>query len=123
FFQGEGVFSFNREFAALGIPTAVVNCWSVDNTSTYRLTELFYKYLSQGQPADIALQQAKKEFLHNASGDQRLPYYWAAPVLTGQATLLPKDPPSTFGRYLLLLPLALLVIFVLVFIRMKKAVS
>lgn len=123
FFQGEGVFSFNREFAALGIPTAVVNLWSVDNTATYRLTELFYKYLSQGQPADIALQQAKKEFLHNASGDQRLPYYWAAPVLTGQATVLPQSSSSKTGKYILLLPLALLTFFIVIVVRMKKAVS
>ena len=120
FFQGEGVFSFNREFAALGIPTAVVNLWSVDNMATYRVTELFYKYLSKGQPADIALQQAKKEFLHNASGDQRLPYYWAAPVLTGQATILPKSPASRSWLYFLLLPAALLIVG---YFAIKKVVS
>lgn len=109
FYQGEGVFSFNREFAALGIPTAVVNCWSVDNKATYQLTELFFKYLSQGQPADIALQQAKKEFLRNVSGEQRLPYYWAAPVLTGQATLLPQRSAPKPWLYMLLFPAALLV--------------
>ena len=109
FYQGEGVFSFNREFAALGIPTAVVNCWSVDNKATYQLTELFFKYLSQGQPADIALQQAKKEFLHGVSGEQRLPYYWAAPVLTGQATLLPQSAEHKPWLYMLLFPAALLV--------------
>jgi tetratricopeptide (TPR) repeat protein len=110
FYQGEGVFSFNREFAALGIPAAVVNCWSVDNKATYQLTELFFKYLSQGQPADIALQQAKKEFIHYASGEQRLPYYWAAPVLTGQATLIPQRSSSRSWLYMLLFPAALLVI-------------
>jgi hypothetical protein len=34
-YQGEGVFSFNRGFAALGIPAAITNLWSVDNESTY----------------------------------------------------------------------------------------
>ncbi|HEY4285695.1 MAG TPA: CHAT domain-containing protein [Puia sp.] len=110
FYQGEGVFSFNREFAALGIPAAVVNCWSVDNKATYQLTELFFKYLSQGQPADIALQQAKKEFIRHASGEQRLPYYWAASVLTGQATLIPQRPSSRSWLYMLLFPAALLAI-------------
>jgi CHAT domain-containing protein len=117
FYQGEGVFSFNREFAALGIPTAVVNLWSVDNKATYQLTELFFKYLSLGQPADIALQQAKKEFFRNASGGQRLPYYWAAPIVTGQATMLPPRPASRTWLYLLLLPAALLLIGYLVFRR------
>ncbi len=47
-YKGEGVFSFNRGFAALGIPAAISSLWSVDNKSTYRITELFYKWLSQG---------------------------------------------------------------------------
>jgi tetratricopeptide (TPR) repeat protein len=115
FFQGEGVFSFNREFAALGIPTAVVNCWSVDNKSTYQLTELFFKYLSQGQPADIALQQAKKEFIRQASGEQRLPYYWAASVLTGQATLIRQRSSSGSWLYMLLFAATLLVIGYVIF--------
>jgi len=117
FYQGEGVFSFNREFAALGIPTAVVNLWSVDNKATYQLTELFFKYLSLGQPADIALQQAKKEFFRNASSQQRLPYYWAAPIVTGQAILLPPRAPSRPWLYLLLFPTALLGIGYLIFRR------
>jgi len=106
FYQGEGVFSFNREFAALGIPTAVVNCWSVDNKATYRLTELFYQYLSEGEPADIAMQKAKKEFFRSESGEQRLPYYWAAPVVTGQATLLPKSGGPFPWLYILAFPAA-----------------
>ena len=107
FYQGEGVFSFNREFAALGIPTAVVNCWSVDNKATYRLTELFFKYLSEGEPADIALQKAKKEFFRSESGEQRLPYYWAAPVVTGQATLLPRSGGPFPWFYILAFPAVL----------------
>ena len=67
FYQGEGIFSFNRGFAALGIPAALSNLWSVENESTYRNTELFYKYLSQGLPTDIALQKAKIEFMNEAS--------------------------------------------------------
>jgi CHAT domain-containing protein len=58
-YQGEGVFSFNRGFAAIGIPSAITNLWSVDSKSTYELTELFYKFLSEGNPTDIALQKGK----------------------------------------------------------------
>ncbi|HEX5026763.1 MAG TPA: CHAT domain-containing tetratricopeptide repeat protein [Agriterribacter sp.] len=87
-YQGEGVFSFNRGFAALGIPAAVANLWSVDNTSTYRLTELFYKWLTKGLPTDIALQKAKLEFLETASKEKSMPYYWAGPVLIGKADVI-----------------------------------
>ncbi|MBC7890087.1 MAG: CHAT domain-containing protein [Ferruginibacter sp.] len=84
-YQGEGIFSFNRGFAALGIPAAVSNLWSVDNQSTYRITELFYKYLAQGLPTDIALQKAKLEFITTSSSkEKKLPYFWAGSILTGK---------------------------------------
>jgi CHAT domain-containing protein len=83
-YKGEGVFSFNRGFAALGIPTAITNLWSVDDKATYKLTELFYKYLSDGLSIDIALQKAKLEFIAS-SRENRLPYYWAVAIVTGKA--------------------------------------
>ncbi len=83
-YRGEGVFSFNRGFAALGIPSSVSNLWSVDNVSTYHLTELFYKYLAQGLPIDISLQKAKLEFIKDSPKDKSLPYYWAATILAGK---------------------------------------
>ncbi len=86
-YNGEGVFSFNRQFAALGIPSSVSNLWQIDNKSTYKITELFYKYVSKGLPLDIALQNAKKEFIK--SSDNKLPYFWAAPILVGQSNAIP----------------------------------
>ena len=83
-YRGEGVFSFNRGFAAMGVPSSIANLWSIDNESTYRLTELFYEYLSQKQPADIAMQNAKIEFLSKASQEKRLPYFWSASILIGK---------------------------------------
>ena len=86
-YNGEGVFSFNRQFAALGIPSCVSNLWQVDNQSTYKVTELFYKYVADGLPLDIALQKAKIEFIR--SSDNKLPYFWAAPILVGQSNAIP----------------------------------
>ena len=92
-YRGEGIFSFNRGFAALGIPAAISNLWSVDNESTYQITELFYKYLSQGLPTDIALQKAKLEFIKNTSSEEKkLPYFWAGSILTGKVDIIKSDP-------------------------------
>jgi CHAT domain-containing protein len=106
-YNGEGVFSFNREFAALGVPASVSNLWNVDDQSSYRLTELFYKYLSKGVPADVALQRAKKEFISTAAlNENKLPYYWAAPILVGQSeSIYPSKsfPWKWLGALLLLL--------------------
>jgi CHAT domain-containing protein len=87
-YQGEGVFSFSRGFAAMGVPSSVSNLWAVDNLSTYQLTEYFYKYLSEGLPFDVALQKAKLEFILTSSKEKQLPYFWAAPVLTGQSSAI-----------------------------------
>jgi len=94
-YRGEGVFSFNRGFAALGIPSSVSNLWSVDNVSTYHLTELFYKYLARGLPFDDALQKAKLEFIEESPREKSLPYYWAATILAGKTDAI--DFTTSYG--------------------------
>ena len=95
-YQGEGVFSFNRGFAALGIPGSVINLWDVENEATYMITELFYKYVSEGLSTDIALQKAKLDFIKSSARERRLPYYWAAPVLVGKTEILVVSGNSKF---------------------------
>ena len=90
-YNGEGVFSFNRQFAALGIPSSVSNLWEADDQSTYKITELFYKYLSKGMALDEALQRAKKEFKKTSTGEKELPSYWAAAILVGKTDPIPSQ--------------------------------
>jgi len=82
-YRGEGIFNFNRGFAALGIPSSVSNLWSVENKSSYQITELFYKYLNEGMPVDVALQRAKLHFISVQNRGRQLPYYWAASIFIG----------------------------------------
>jgi CHAT domain-containing protein len=109
-YEGEGIFSFNRGFAALGIPAAVSTLWSVENESTYKITELFYKYLAQKLPTDIALQKAKLEFISTSSSKEKtLPYYWAGPILTGKVdTIITKK--NTPWKPILIAGIALLAV-------------
>jgi CHAT domain-containing protein len=97
YFEGEGIFSFNRSFAALGIPSSLINLWSVDNQPTYRLTESFYQYLHQGLPLDEALQKAKLDFLNSPNREDRLPFYWASTVLAGNTERVAIEPPSALA--------------------------
>jgi CHAT domain-containing protein len=97
FYRGEGVFSFSRGFAALGIPSSISNLWSVENESTYRLTELFYKYLAEGLPLDISLQKAKLEFMRTAGREKQLPYFWAAQVLSGRTDPINIKKPVPYS--------------------------
>jgi len=100
-YQGEGVFSFNRGFAAIGIPSAVANLWPVDNLTTYKLTEIFHKHVANGDALDIALQKAKLELMQSGSR-YALPYYWAAATLTGKDEAVIKERSSSIWWIVLL---------------------
>ena len=92
-YQGEGVFSFNRGFAALGISSCISNLWPAENISTYKITELFYKYLADGSPLDLALQRAKLEYIQKNTGEKSLPYYWASAVMVGKTDAIFHSNP------------------------------
>jgi CHAT domain-containing protein len=112
FYQGEGVFSFNRGFAAIGIPSSITNLWSVDNKTTYRITELFYKYLSKGLPIDLALQNAKLDFIQHASKENKLPYYWAACILAGKSDAITNEKEFPWKDIVIVTGLTSLTFFV-----------
>lgn len=117
-FKGEGVFSFARGFAALGIPASISMMWQVEHEPTYRLTELFYRFIADGLAKDEALQKARLEFYSDADAAQRYPYYWAAPLLTGSTEPLAQKKqvwPLWAG---LLLVLAVAVFF---FLRKRRS--
>lgn len=86
--QGEGVFSLARGFSALGVPSVLTTLWSVQNQATYQLTNLFYQYLDEGLPKDLALQRAKQEWLKTTEGINQLPNYWAGLIIVGDSTPL-----------------------------------
>ncbi|GAB3506238.1 hypothetical protein GCM10027341_38910 [Spirosoma knui] len=81
--QGEGVFSLARGFAGLGAPSILTTLWSVENDATYKLTNLFYQYVDEGMPKDLALQRAKQDWLKSAGGVEQLPNFWAGLILVG----------------------------------------
>jgi CHAT domain-containing protein/tetratricopeptide (TPR) repeat protein len=91
--RGEGVFSLARGFAALGIPSTITTLWRVEDQPTYELTKLFYKYLHQNLPKDVALQRAKLDWLAAGGAADALPSQWAGMILVGDAAPL----SSPFG--------------------------
>ena len=122
-YEGEGIFSFNRGFAALGIPAAVSNLWSVDNISTYKITELFYKHLEEGFETDVALQKAKLEFIATTdSRENQLPYFWAGTILVGKASTIGKPQRVPWGAVIISGIGVILIIFGAgIFMKNRKA--
>jgi CHAT domain-containing protein len=119
-YPGEGIFSFNRAFATVGVPASVINLWSIESKSTYRITELFYKYLSLGMTTDNALQSAKLEFIRTSNGKHLSPYYWAAAILVGKSDTILLEKAISWKMPALLAILAGLSFFLVLNWMSKK---
>lgn len=95
--KGEGVFSLARGFAALGVPSMLTTLWSVENQPTYTLTESFYDLLAAGETKDLALQQAKQNWLRTASRSNQLPHIWAGLIFIGDPAPL-RQPQQRLAK-------------------------
>ena len=81
--RGEGIIGLTRAFLFAGVPNIVVSLWAVEDQSTARLMNAFYRNLRRGVHRSQALQQAKIELLHSPDQKQN-PFYWAPFVLIGR---------------------------------------
>ena len=99
---GEGMMSLGRSFHEAGAPSVLFSLWNVADESTAMLMSKFYKNIQEGFPKDIALQQAKLEFLSEVSPSQRLPFYWAPFIVSGNVDpiLLKPSPKSDHIKYI-----------------------
>jgi len=81
--DGEGAMTIAKAFFQAGVHTNIVSLWKVDDCSTAELMSYFYKHLKQGEDSDVALQNAKKDFLANSHPQYHDPYYWAGFIHMG----------------------------------------
>jgi CHAT domain-containing protein len=103
--SGEGALSLAKGFAYAGVPSLLANLWEVPDHATHLIVGDFYEGLKKGLPKDVALQQAKQNFLRETSLQQTHPYYWAAMLQMGDTAPLQIAPiPSKkwwyAGRFL-----------------------
>jgi len=105
--KGEGVFSLARGFSALGVPSILTTLWSVETKPTYDLTDLFYQFVADGLPRDVALQRAKQQWLGQASQTNQLPSRWAGLILIGESQPLQRSWLAAWSKPLLWLLMGL----------------
>ncbi len=89
--RGEGVLSLANAFSYAGCPSVVMSHWNVNDQSTAILMNLFYQFLKEGDPKDIALQKAKLQFLSDAKEIHIDPFYWGAFAVLG-------DPEPLYSK-------------------------
>lgn len=89
--KGEGVMSLSHAFAYAGVPATVVSLWPASDKSTPELMKYFYENLKNGQSKDVALNNARKQYLTTAQGKARHPFYWGGFVLIGDNKPIEDD--------------------------------
>ena len=80
----EGVAALSRAFLLAGARNVVSTFWSIDDTVSLSLMDLFYKHLAARKSAAEALTAAKRDILQQY-GRNVLPYFWAGFSFEGVA--------------------------------------
>jgi CHAT domain-containing protein/tetratricopeptide (TPR) repeat protein len=81
--RGEGIISLARGFSYAGAKSIFTTLWSVNDNATATMVVLFYENIQKGQPKDIALQNAKIQFLENATNQSAHPFFWSPYIIIG----------------------------------------
>ena len=114
--RGEGIISLERAFQFAGSKSLLATLWTVDDESSFKITQLFLKNLKDGKAKDIALQEAKLNFLNSSSPDKLHPFYWSSFRLTGNTS--PLKITSSLKYYIIGCSIALF--FIAIYFRRKQ---
>ena len=95
--EGEGMLGLQYGVRSAGARSVLATHWVADDASTARVLTGFYDRLRHGLGRDEALQLAQTAYLDHAKGMARSPYFWAAPVLYGEAG--PVSMPPSPARF------------------------
>ena len=104
--KGEGVMSLSRAFTYAGCPSLVMSLWSIPDVSSAKVLDDFFKNLKNGSSKDVALQQAKLNFLQTS--EKSHPLYWAGLVAVGNLEALDFKSTSSAWQYFAIAALFLL---------------
>ena len=75
--------SLARGFIYAGVPSIVMTLWAVEDRSGSELMKRFYSRLASGDEIDIAMQNAKLEYLEISDILSAHPYLWSGYVTIG----------------------------------------
>ncbi|WP_273568026.1 CHAT domain-containing protein [Maribacter halichondriae] len=110
---GEGMISLAHAFNYAGSESILTSLWQIDERSSTQILDYFYTYLEQGLPKDVALRQAKLDYLATAKGRTLHPQYWAGLVLMGDTSPIELSGSNLWHWISIGLALIVLLVFVL----------
>lgn len=113
-------FDIARRFSAMGVSSVIASIWPSEEAAENEHTAAFYQNLKRGLPLDLALQNAKIEWLEKNSTISTDPHTWTGLILVGNATPVATDKEINGG--LLLGLTILLVTAYITFVYQKRAI-
>lgn len=118
--NGMGMFSLAESFRLAGGKAILGSMWQADEESTALISSLFYRNIMKGMPKDVALQQAKLDFLSTEVGQRNdLPFYWSHLQLMGDTSPI----QSNKNYYLIVLGVLFLLLYVIFKTNLSKKVE
>ena len=92
-YRGEGVQGMSKAFMLSGARSILSSLWSASEASSLEIMTAFLQNVQNGKPNDLALHQAKLDYLANARPSQQHPFYWANFIIIGELNTHPAQAP------------------------------
>ncbi|TPN83004.1 CHAT domain-containing protein [Aquimarina algicola] len=83
-YNGEGVLGMSKSFLLGGAHNILSSLWNASEASSLKITTSFLENIHAAQATDLALHEAKLNYLNNSEPNKRHPYYWANFILLGE---------------------------------------
>jgi len=115
--KGEGLMSLTRAFSYAGCRNTIASLWRADDASTAAISSYLHRHINTNESFAKALQQAKLDYLNEATGRLRLPAYWAHLRLIGNF----EKPANGNSVYLLIAAATMVLIVVIIFLSRRRS--
>jgi len=89
--SGESIASLARGFSYAGAKSLITSLWDVTDISAKDIMQEFYQGLSQKEPKDVALRNAKLTYLDDAESALAHPYFWSTFIAIGHMAPLQEQ--------------------------------
>ena len=118
--KGEGMRSLARAFSYAGCHSLVASLWEAPDNASKEILVEFYRNLKEGQTKDVALRNAKLNYIQNTPKAYADPAFWAHLVTLGDVEALDLNPTS-FSYVWMLAVLLFAVLGFMSFKRLRRA--
>lgn len=117
-YKGEGMMSMANAFMVAGCDNVVMTLWKLNDQVSVNLIRIFYEQLLGGEDLDVALRNAKLNYLNQSDELTADPKLWAAPVVYGHGKPL-IDKQITINTILILTAGLMLMVLIVILLKMR----